>query len=206
MFISLIDIFFLDTLYTLMVIFMLTPLPPLIFHGANETTRPLLHIVEYYVDMDKYYFPILIHGYLTVIICVTSIVATDAIFVIFVQHVCGLFIVTGWVALSFLRRDLAKELSPRLMLLFLYMYSSRLERALQEKHVTDTNLPITEDKAYRNMIQCVQDHRGAIRFVSFAQVPSFIWSSGYLILKQRTLEQFWPIAKILLYMSQNKIL
>lgn len=87
--------FFLDTLYTLMVIFMLTPLPPLIFHDANETTRPLLHRVEYYVDVDKYYVPILIHGYLTVAICVTSIVATDAIFVILVQHVCGLFIVTG---------------------------------------------------------------------------------------------------------------
>ncbi|KAL6441727.1 hypothetical protein ACFW04_003670 [Cataglyphis niger] len=87
------------TLYTLMVIFMLTPLPPLIFHDANETTRPLLHIVEYYVDMNKYYVPILIHGYLTVAICVTSVVATDAIFVILVQHVCGMFIVTGFIDL-----------------------------------------------------------------------------------------------------------
>lgn len=77
-----------------MVIFMLTPLPTFILHVANET-RPLLHRVEYYVDMDKYYFPILIHGYLTVLICVTSIIATDAILVIFVQHACGMFIITG---------------------------------------------------------------------------------------------------------------
>lgn len=89
---------------------MLTPLPPLILHVANETNRPMLHRVEYYVDMNKYYFPILIHGYLTVVICVTSIVATDAIFMIFVQHVCGLFIITGWVAVSPLGGDLAKEL------------------------------------------------------------------------------------------------
>ncbi|TGZ56289.1 Uncharacterized protein DBV15_11736 [Temnothorax longispinosus] len=45
--------------------------------------------------MDQFYFPILIHGYFTAIICVTSIVATDAIFIIFVQHACGLFIITG---------------------------------------------------------------------------------------------------------------
>lgn len=77
-----------------MVIFMLTPLPALILHVANET-RPMLHRVEYYVDMDKYYFPILIHGYLTALICVTSIIATDAMLVIFVQHACGMFIITG---------------------------------------------------------------------------------------------------------------
>ncbi|XP_070165801.1 odorant receptor 13a [Polyergus mexicanus] len=145
------------TLYTLMVIFMLTPLPSLIFRTANETARPLLHIVEYYVDMDKYYFPILIHGYLTVAICVTSIVATDAIFVIFVQHVCGLFIVTG----------------------------SRIERALQEKYFTDANLPITEDKAYRNMIQCVHDHRAAIRFIDLMEAAyskHFLFYAGFNML------------------------
>ncbi|KAL6441725.1 hypothetical protein ACFW04_003670 [Cataglyphis niger] len=145
------------TLYTLMVIFMLTPLPPLIFHDANETTRPLLHIVEYYVDMNKYYVPILIHGYLTVAICVTSVVATDAIFVILVQHVCGMFIVTGL----------------------------RLERALQEKYVTDVNLPITEDTAYRNMIQCVYDHRGAIRFIDLMEAAyskHFLFYAGFNML------------------------
>ncbi|CAL1677719.1 unnamed protein product [Lasius platythorax] len=141
------------TLYTITIIFMLTPLPPLILHVANETNRPMLHRVEYYVDMNKYYFPILIHGYLTVVICVTSIVATDAIFMIFVQHVCGLFIITG----------------------------SRIERALQEKYLTDANLPITEDKAYRNMIQCVHNHRAAIRFVGLIEAAyskHFLFHAG----------------------------
>jgi len=79
----------------LTVIFVLMPLQPLIFRDANITTRPLLHKVEYFIDMDKYYLPILIHGYFTVVICVTSIIAIDTIFIIFVQHACGLFIVTG---------------------------------------------------------------------------------------------------------------
>ncbi|XP_019885647.1 odorant receptor 4-like [Camponotus floridanus] len=133
------SIIYIYTLYIVMVIFMLTPLPALILHVANET-RPMLHRVEYYVDIDKYYFPILIHGYLTVLICVTSIVATDAMLVIFVQHACGMFIITG----------------------------SRIKRALQGE-LTDANLSVVEDKAYRNMIQCVHDHRAAIRLVNLIE-------------------------------------
>lgn len=81
----------------MLVLFMLMPFQPLILRIANATTRPVLHRVEYHIDMDKYYLPILIHGYFTAVICVTSIVAADSIFLIFVQHVCGLFIITGWV-------------------------------------------------------------------------------------------------------------
>lgn len=78
-----------------MIVFMLMPFQPLILRVANATTRPLLHRVEYYIDMDKYYFPILLHGYFTVLICVTSVVASDTIFIVFVQHACGLFVITG---------------------------------------------------------------------------------------------------------------
>ncbi|KYQ51669.1 hypothetical protein ALC60_09207 [Trachymyrmex zeteki] len=137
-------------IYMLTVAFLLMPLlQPLIFQIAN-VTRPMLHRVEYYVDMDKYYFPILIHGYFTAIICVTSIVATDAIFVIFMRHACGLFIVTG----------------------------SRIEQAIQEVYLTgDVNPPIIKDTAYRNMIQCVHDHRAAIRFVNLIEI---VYSKHFL--------------------------
>ncbi|XP_071574684.1 odorant receptor 13a-like [Temnothorax nylanderi] len=141
-------------LYSLTVVFMLMPFQPLILRVANATTRPMLHRVEYYVDMDQFYFPILIHGYFTAIICVTSIVATDAIFIIFVQHACGLFIITG----------------------------SRIEQAIQEVYLTgDVNPPITKDTAYRNMIQCIHDHRAAIRFVNLMEIvysKHFLFHSG----------------------------
>lgn len=88
-------------MYMATIIFMLMPFQPLILRVANTTTRPMLHRVEYYIDMDKYYFPILIHGYFTIVICVTSIIATDSIFIIFVQHICGLFVVIGWVTMSY---------------------------------------------------------------------------------------------------------
>ncbi|KYM98415.1 hypothetical protein ALC62_10874 [Cyphomyrmex costatus] len=136
-------------IYMLTVAFLLMPLQPLILQVTN-VTRPMLHRVEYYVDMDKYYFPILIHGYFTALICVTSIVATDAIFVIFMQHACGLFIITG----------------------------SRIEQAVQKVYETeDANPPITKDTAYRNMIQCVHDHRTAIRFANLIEI---VYSKHFL--------------------------
>nr|XP_012231794.1 PREDICTED: odorant receptor 9a-like [Linepithema humile] len=134
-------------MFTLTSVFMMMPLQELILHVTNETTRPMLHRVEYYIDMDKYYFPILIHGYLTVVICVTAIVAADAIFVIFVQHVCGLLIMTG----------------------------SRIERAIQEEYFTgNDNPPIMKDKAYRNMVQCVHDHKAAISITFPSIYPRFV--------------------------------
>ncbi|XP_011698980.1 PREDICTED: uncharacterized protein LOC105456547 [Wasmannia auropunctata] len=140
-------------MFILTIVFMLMPFQPLILQVANATTRPLLHKVEYYVDMDKYYFPILIHGYLTVVICVTSIVAADALFVIFVQHACGLFIVTG----------------------------SRIEQAIQEVYLTgDVNPPI-KDTTYRNIIQCVHNHKTAIRFANLMEMAyskHFLFQTG----------------------------
>ncbi|KAL0111620.1 hypothetical protein PUN28_013066 [Cardiocondyla obscurior] len=143
-----------SVLYTMTVVFMLVPFQPLILRVANATTRPMLHRVEYFVDMDKYYFPILFHGYFTAVICVTSIVASDAMFVIFVQHACGLFIIT----------------------------SSRIEQAIREVCLTaDANLPIMKDNAYQNMIQCVRDHRAAIRFTNLMEMvysKHFLFHSG----------------------------
>ncbi|KAH0946204.1 hypothetical protein HN011_010170 [Eciton burchellii] len=137
-------------LYILTVIFVLMPLQPLIFRDANVTTRPLLHKVEYFIDMDKYYLLILIHGYVTVVICITSIVAIDTTFIIFVQHACGLFIVT----------------------------SLRIKRAIQRRgHSEDADPPIIQDKTYQNMVQCVCDHIAAVRF---ADLMELVYSKQFL--------------------------
>lgn len=153
----------------LTVVFMLMPFQPLIFRVANATTRPMLHRVEYYVDMDKYYFPIFIHGYFTAIICVTSIVANDAIFIIFMQHACGLFIITGWVTASGRKSDWGFSQFPLSQFYVVYPWSSRIKQAIQEAYlIGDANPSITKDMAYQNLVQCVHDHKAAIRFVSFA--------------------------------------
>lgn len=82
--------------YSALVLFMLVPLQSLLLHSSsNDTARPLLHQVEYYIDMDKYYYPILIHGYATAIIFVSIAIAADTMYVIMIQHVCGLFKIIG---------------------------------------------------------------------------------------------------------------
>jgi len=86
----------LGAFYSALVLFMLVPLQSLLLSSSsNDTTRPLLHQVKYYIDMEKYYFPILIHGYITAIICVSVAIAADTMYVIVVQHVCGLFMIIG---------------------------------------------------------------------------------------------------------------
>ncbi|KYM96593.1 hypothetical protein ALC62_12720, partial [Cyphomyrmex costatus] len=82
--------------YSALVLFMLVPLQSFLLDSpSNDTTRLLLHQVEYYIDMEKYYFPILIHGYITAVICVSIAIAADTMYVIVVQHVCGLFMIIG---------------------------------------------------------------------------------------------------------------
>ncbi|KAG5344782.1 OR67A protein, partial [Acromyrmex charruanus] len=65
--------------------------------GKNVTseysTRPVgfPYHVEYYVDLEKYYYPILIHNYLATAIRLTILVAIDTFVTILVQHCCVLF-------------------------------------------------------------------------------------------------------------------
>lgn len=88
---------YLGAFYSALTLFMLVPLlqPLLLDSSSNNTARPLLHRVEYYIDMNKYYFPILVHGYATAIICVSIAIAADTMYVIMIQHVCGLFKIIG---------------------------------------------------------------------------------------------------------------
>ncbi|KAL6428710.1 hypothetical protein ACFW04_007945 [Cataglyphis niger] len=91
-------IIYASAFYSALTLFMLVPLlQPLLLHSSsNNTARPLLHRVEYYIDMNKYYFPILVHGYATAIICVSIAIAADTMYVIMIQHVCGLFKIIGF--------------------------------------------------------------------------------------------------------------
>ncbi|XP_039306350.1 odorant receptor 9a isoform X2 [Solenopsis invicta] len=94
-------IIYASVFYSALILFMLIPLQPLLLGpSSNDTSRPaLLHQVEYYIDMEKYYFPILIHGYITAVICVSIAIAADTMYVIVVQHVCGLFMIIGFASL-----------------------------------------------------------------------------------------------------------
>lgn len=66
---------------------------------SDYSTRPVgfPYHVEYYIDLEKYYYPVLIHNYLTTAIRLTTIVASDTYVAILVQHCCALFSVVRYV-------------------------------------------------------------------------------------------------------------
>lgn len=60
---------------------------------SNYTTKPigLPYHVKYYIDLEKYYYPVLIHSYLASAARLIIIIAFDTCLVILVRHCCGLF-------------------------------------------------------------------------------------------------------------------
>ncbi|KYM80816.1 hypothetical protein ALC53_08741, partial [Atta colombica] len=129
--------------YSALVLFMLIPLQSLLLgSSSNDTTRLLLHQVEYYIDMEKYYLPILIHGYTTAVVCVSIAIAADTMYVIVVQHVCGLFMIIG----------------------------QQLENIVKEDNLEiNFNPSIREDKPYENIVSSIHAHKRALRFASLIE-------------------------------------
>ncbi|XP_025269101.1 odorant receptor 9a-like isoform X1 [Camponotus floridanus] len=153
-------IIYASSFYSALVLFMLVPLlQPLLLHSpSNDTTRPLLHQVEYYIDMDKYYFPILIHGYVTAIVCVSIAIAADTMYVIMIQHVCGLFKIIG----------------------------QQLENIIKEDSL-EINLepPIKDDKPYKNIIKSIHAHKSALRYANLLEATfnqMFLTLAGFNML------------------------
>lgn len=66
---------------------------------SDYSTRPVgfPYHVEYHIDLEKYYYPVLIHNYLTTAIRLTTIVAFDTYVAILVQHCCALFSVVRYI-------------------------------------------------------------------------------------------------------------
>ncbi|XP_072764368.1 odorant receptor 13a-like isoform X2 [Anoplolepis gracilipes] len=152
-------IIYASAFYSALILFMLVPLQPLLFQSSsNNTARPLLHRVEYYIDMDKYYFPILIHGYVTAIVCVSIAIAADTMYVIMIQHVCGLLKIIG----------------------------QQLENTIKEDSLEVNLKPsIKDDKPYKNIIENIHAHKNALRFASLIEATfsqMFLMLAGFNML------------------------
>ncbi|XP_011878579.1 PREDICTED: odorant receptor 4-like isoform X2 [Vollenhovia emeryi] len=132
--------------------------------GKNVTsdyaTRPVgfPYHVEYYIDLEKYYYPVLIHNYLTTAIRLTTIVAFDTYVAILVQHCCALFSVVRY-RLEYIRKSIEQDKELTL---------------LQE-----------DDKFYKNFVYCIQKHKDALRFarcLDMVYTKAFFIEVGFVIL------------------------
>lgn len=84
-----------------MVMYLLIPLAPQVLdivlpllNGSRQ--RVFLYHTEYYVDNESHYYAIMLHSYSATLMQVSIIVATDAMFAVYVQHTCGKFAIVGW--------------------------------------------------------------------------------------------------------------
>ncbi|XP_047355512.1 odorant receptor 13a-like [Vespa velutina] len=139
--------------FVAMLRFMIVPLKG-IFRKVNDTSeRPMLHHVEYFVDTQKYYYLIIFQAYVVYFIVCFSFAMTDTLFVVFVQHNCGLFKTLGY----------------------------RLSHLIDEKVLDDDvlNPSKSKDKYYKDISLYALRHQKAIEFAEL--LDSFYSKTFFMI-------------------------
>ncbi|KAF3054357.1 Odorant receptor 226 [Nylanderia fulva] len=63
----------------------------------NESrTRQLPFLTEYFLDQQKYFYPLLLHVNATIIVGIVTVISTETLFFAYVYHICGMFEITGY--------------------------------------------------------------------------------------------------------------
>ncbi|XP_076686256.1 odorant receptor Or1 [Andrena cerasifolii] len=123
-----------------------------IYNLSDE--RPLMFRVDNYLDVDKYYYFLLIHSYFGTVMFITVVVAVDSMIVAFIQHECGLCEILGQRLKNIVENDsMDIELHP-------------------DKR---------EDRPYQNVRNCVILHKHIIEFariVEEANTTSYFFQLG----------------------------
>ncbi|XP_070159889.1 uncharacterized protein [Polyergus mexicanus] len=64
---------------------------------ANQSRSRRLPVkVEYFIDQQKYFIPLLLHIFLMLLCGLTTVVATETLHMSYVQHACGLFQIANY--------------------------------------------------------------------------------------------------------------
>ncbi|XP_057338905.1 odorant receptor 13a-like [Microplitis mediator] len=161
-------IMYAGALYGTMAPFMLGPLVPIFCKlmpvgilPANSSIvleKPVLFHVEYFYDLEKYYYPLLIHSYFGTMAYLTVAVAIDSMFMVYVQHACAIFAIIG----------------------------NRLEHLADDSSINFYYSPhISNDEPYKRMIECIVQHSKALeyaRMIQSANSLSFFFQLGFNML------------------------
>ncbi|XP_018404979.1 PREDICTED: uncharacterized protein LOC108781503 [Cyphomyrmex costatus] len=86
-------------IYSLMSLYMLIPVTPQLldrFIPLNKS-RPYKYLfdIDYSFDREVYYYPVLLHSYLTTVLTMSLMIITDTSYISFAQHACSLFAAVG---------------------------------------------------------------------------------------------------------------
>lgn len=58
--------------------------------NQSRPHHPLI-LMEYFVDSDEYFYPIVVHLVMCFFIIQSTLMSTTSIYVAFVEHACGMF-------------------------------------------------------------------------------------------------------------------
>ncbi|CAL1677723.1 unnamed protein product [Lasius platythorax] len=116
---------------------------------AHEPQTGLSHPVNYMVDLDTYYIPIFIHTAICEVSYTFLIAVFDVLYVILVEHCCGLFAGLRY----------------------------RLESAFNFENNND-GLMFTQDKSYLNIAYSIRRHTETMQFIAIMEsvysLPLFV--------------------------------
>ncbi|XP_046835595.1 uncharacterized protein LOC124431569 [Vespa crabro] len=149
-------------IYTCMTMFLLVPIVPIIMDivvPLNES-RPLKPIFkgEYFIDEDKYFFPIYFHMCTTIVIIISALITSDTLFLTFNSHICGIFAAVGY----------------------------RLENLLKNQIDSTSSFDnLSKHKCHENIRYSIRNHKSALKFAelieSFYSVSLLLQASLSLI-------------------------
>ena len=87
-------------IYSLMSLYMLIPVTPQLldlFIPLNKSrSYKYLFDIDYSFDREMYYYPVLLHSYLTTVLTMSLMVITDTSYMSLAQHACSLFAAVGY--------------------------------------------------------------------------------------------------------------
>ncbi|KAL2727264.1 odorant receptor 13a-like [Vespula squamosa] len=132
--------------------FLLQPILMLSLNSDNSTNirSTLPYRVQYGIDIEKYYYEILFHCYVSVFSHMLILSSINLIYTSFIQHACGLFSVIGY----------------------------KLEHIGDEEGLdVDLNMKKVDDNNYRIALDCLRKH---IKVIEFSESIDASFSVSYL--------------------------
>ncbi|KAL2727275.1 odorant receptor 13a-like isoform X2 [Vespula squamosa] len=140
--------------------FLLQPVLVLSLNSDNSTDAKstLPYRVQYGIDIEKYYYEILFHSYVSLVSHLLVLSSINLIYISFIQHACGLFSVIGY----------------------------KLEHIGDEEGLdVDLNMKKVDDNNYRIALDCLRKHIKVIEFsesVDASFSVSYLFNLGFFVL------------------------
>nr|AZQ24899.1 odorant receptor [Aphidius gifuensis] len=147
-----VTIYYAGALYGTLVPMGLVPLVPVVLDvvapiNGSYPRHLMFQQIEFLFDYEKYFFPLLIHGYFGTMAYLTIIIAIDTIFMVYIQHACAKFEILG---------------------LFLDRVAND-DDAIKNRHCSKF-----DEIDYNDMVNCIATHNHAIDFSNLIEEANYV--------------------------------